>query len=138
MHEAKQKLVQLWLTKANHDLLAAHILTQNWPLVLDVAVYHCQQAAEKAIKGYLTFLEQEFVKTHDIELLIHQATQHTDLFQNWLDIGRQLTPYATIFRYPGLATDPTTQQVQQALKAADAFYNFILSQLPQKLWPFEE
>ena len=29
-------------------------------------MYHCQQAAEKAIKGYLTYHEVEFERTHNL------------------------------------------------------------------------
>ena len=135
MDETKRKLIQLWLTKAGHDLGAAHVLTQNQPPILDVAIYHCHQAAEKAISGYLTFLEQAFSQTDNIELLIRQAAQQTATFEKWLDIGKQLTPYATAFRYPGEVVEPTVQQVKQALKAAGAFYEFVLSQLPRETWP---
>lgn len=47
--------VQAWMTKAAHDLrAAAHLLQVEEPL-RDIVVYHCQQAMEKALKGYLTF-----------------------------------------------------------------------------------
>jgi len=41
------------MQKAEHDLLAAaHVLELDEPLT-DIAVYHCQQAAEKALKAFL-------------------------------------------------------------------------------------
>jgi HEPN domain-containing protein len=51
MDEAKKELVRGWLGKASHDLAAARLLGTS-PLALrDVAVYYCQQAAEKALKA---------------------------------------------------------------------------------------
>ena len=41
--------------------------------LLDTAIYHCQQAAEKAIKGWLQSQDKPFPKTHDIEDLVAQA-----------------------------------------------------------------
>ena len=46
---AKLELVQNWLIKAQHDLAAARKLSVGPDPYLDVAVYHCQQAAEKAV-----------------------------------------------------------------------------------------
>jgi HEPN domain-containing protein len=41
--------------------LAAHT-----PPLLDTSIYHCQQSAEKAVKGYLVFCDQEFERVHDL------------------------------------------------------------------------
>lgn len=65
MTDAKAQLVRGWLTKA--DLASARVLAANAPPLLDTAIYHCQQAAEKAVKGYLVFCDQEFERVHDIE-----------------------------------------------------------------------
>ncbi|MGK5093438.1 HEPN domain-containing protein [Deltaproteobacteria bacterium TL4] len=49
----KAILVTNWFTKAKHDLSVSKILKQN-EQYLDVAIYHCQQAVEKSLKGFLT------------------------------------------------------------------------------------
>ena len=67
---AKLELVRNWLTIAYHDLAAAKKLSTGSDPYFDVAVYHCQQAAEKAVKGFLVFHDQPFEKTHDIGVLI--------------------------------------------------------------------
>jgi HEPN domain-containing protein len=58
--------VQQWLFKADHDLRSAlRLMTpDNEDALLDTAVYHCQQAAEKAFKAYLTANEIPFPKIH--------------------------------------------------------------------------
>ena len=59
--EAKRILIQNWLTKAQHDLSAAVKLSSD-PDLLDTAIYHCQQSAEKSVKGFLVYRDQRFEK----------------------------------------------------------------------------
>lgn len=44
-----------WLAKARADLRAAEHEFQATPPLLDDIVFHCQQAAEKALKGFLAY-----------------------------------------------------------------------------------
>ena len=135
MTEAKEQLVRSWLTKAQHDLASARVLAANTPPLLDTAIYHCQQSAEKAVKGYLVFCDHEFERVHDMEVLIRSAVSHTTAFSAWVEVGRQLTPYARMFRYPGFVTGPSKEQFDWAISAAEGLYNFVLSLLPHALWP---
>ena len=54
MNSGKAELARQWLLKAEHDVASAERLIAGDPPYLDTAVYHCQQAAEKALKAYLT------------------------------------------------------------------------------------
>ena len=101
MTNAKVQLVQSWLTKAQHDLASARVLASSDPPLLDTAIYHCQQAAEKAVKGYLVFCDQEIERVHDIEVLIRSAMSCAQEFVDWIDVGIELTPNARIYRDPG-------------------------------------
>jgi len=40
-----------------------------------VAVYHCQQAAEKAVKAFLVHHGKTYERTHDIEVLVSGCDQ---------------------------------------------------------------
>ena len=75
MDEAARELVRDWLTRASHDLQAVRTLAASSEPLLDVAIYHCQQAAEKAVKGWLQSQDDPFPKTHDIEDLTTQAAR---------------------------------------------------------------
>ena len=55
-----------WLLQAAKDLRAARLLETEEP---SRSVFHSQQAAEKAIKGFLAFHDTLFRKTHDIREL---------------------------------------------------------------------
>ena len=54
MDEAKPELVRARRVKAPHDLATAEKLSAG-QAILDTANLHCQQAAEKAIKGSLVW-----------------------------------------------------------------------------------
>jgi len=62
--------VEAWLYKAKNDLKSALKLLDGDDPIMDTAIYHTQQCAEKALKGYLAFKKKPLKKTHDIELLV--------------------------------------------------------------------
>jgi hypothetical protein len=47
MDDALHELTRAWLVKAQHDLATARKLSLGPDPLLDTAIYHCQQAAEK-------------------------------------------------------------------------------------------
>lgn len=132
---AKLELVQSWLTKAQHDLAAARKLAEGPDPYLDIAVYHCQQAAEKVVKGFLVFHDQPFEKTHDVEVLVTLATRYDERLAPWVEAAVQLTPYATEFRYPSILLGPSWNEFEQALEGARGLYDFVLSLLPPEAHP---
>ncbi len=81
MDETKSDLVKAWLLKAQRDLIAARKLSGEDEPFLDIAIYHCQQAAEKAIKGFLVYRDQRFEKTHDLRILLELALPFEAGFQ---------------------------------------------------------
>ena len=132
---AKLELVWNWLTKAQRDLAAARKLATGPDPYLDVAVYHCQQAAEKAVKGFLVLSDHPFEKTHDVEVLVSLAQHYDSGFSTQLEAAVLLTPYATEFRYPSGQLAPTPDEFAQAFDAANDLCAFALSLLPPEAHP---
>ena len=62
-----------WVVRAARDLRAAEHEFHAVPPLLDDIVFHCQQAAEKALKGFLTWHERPFRRTHSLEELGEQC-----------------------------------------------------------------
>lgn len=87
-----------WLEKAEADLSDASISQMS----LDNRLYHCQQAAEKAIKAVLVFNEVEYPYTHDIGKLLEQVEATGIDFQEELREAVILTKYAVETRYPSM------------------------------------
>ena len=93
-----------WLDKAHMDLkAAAHELTAVPPFTAD-AVFHAQQAAEKALKGFLVWHDAPFRKTHDLA-----------------EVGGQC-----------VGMDSSLEEAERAIALAREVYEAIVSRLPQE------
>jgi len=135
MDETKIEYVRQWLDKAYSDLHSARKLTASPDPILDTAFYHCQQAAEKAVKGYLAFCDHPLEKTHNVKELVRLASSYEPRFSGWTQTAEKVTPYATAFRYPPEITEPDEEQYQQAEEAAAGLLTFVVSLLPEEARP---
>jgi HEPN domain-containing protein len=137
MGDAKCERVQAWLLKAQTDLLSARRLAAGDDPLYETAVYHCQQAAEKAVKAYLVFNDRRSRKTHDVEDLVKMAEQCDARFSAWHEAAKLVTPYAQAFRYP--ADEPHAEPDQHAYVAAEqaaaGLFGFVCSLLPAQTQP---
>lgn len=117
------------MAKARSDLGAARKLATGPETYLDTAIYHCQQAAEKAIKALLAQNDLRVEKTHDLEVLIQRATPFAPVLSELLDHADRLTPYAIAYRYPGEQLVPSAEEFAMALAAAEEMVGCIESLL---------
>lgn len=88
-----------WLDKALLDLQAARIL-MTWNGDTCNIAFHCQQAIEKALKGYLLFKTGRHFDGHNLTYLCRQAVQQDELFTEWLDESAALNNLYIETRYP--------------------------------------
>jgi HEPN domain-containing protein len=85
------------------------------------AVYHCQQAAEKAIKALRCLSGITPPRNRDLVRLIEILLPALDL-QEFLKVAEFLTPMATAFRYPGECEQPTEADAEMSLKYAGRIF----------------
>jgi HEPN domain-containing protein len=137
MADAPVSEAKAWMVKAWRDLETARRAATGEPPFYDVAVYHCQQAAEKAVKAFLVHHGKPYEKTHDIEVLTDLACEIDSNFSKLADAADALTPYATRFRYPNatFAVEPQPAECNEALKYAQTIYDFVLNLLPADARP---
>ena len=135
MDEAKIKLVRQWLTKSLHDLTSAEGLAALEDPLLDTAIFHCQQAAEKAVKALLVSHDQRFEKTHNIVKLIEMAMPFAPELSSFLRDASMLTPYVALYRYPDENIQPDQEEFDRALAAARKIYDAVLALLPGEVNP---
>ncbi len=95
-----KRTVDLWFSKAHLDLRTAKLVLEAEPPLFEPAVFHCQQAAEKAIKGYLAFNKVRFNKTHSIKELLNLVATVKKSLADQLAAAEILTKYAVAYRYP--------------------------------------
>lgn len=135
MDEARLREVKSWLAKSQRDLKAARRLMAGDEPLSDTAVYHCQQAAEKAIKAYLIYRGIPFEKTHNLVALLSLCLPGEPEWAVWKTMAEVLTPYATEFRYPGDVVEPSWEEAEEALSLAEAFVRFVLRRMPEEARP---
>ena len=107
-----------WLNYAKMDFKTAeHLLTLH-PLPLEIICYHCQQAAEKYLKGYLVFEGTiEPPKTHDLVLLNIDCMKIDTRFNSISRACEVLTRYSVQPRYPN-EMEITETEMKKALAYA--------------------
>ena len=96
----KKKLADLacaWHRKAASDLAAVEACLEAGR-GLDAACFHCQQAAEKALKAFLISRDKEFPRTHDLRRLIVLCAKVEPKFKSLEAVVKRLNPYAVDFR----------------------------------------
>ena len=123
-----------WLARAADDLEAAKRLLKA-PALFGAAVFHCQQAAEKALKGFLAWHDTPFRKTHDLEEVGEACIAIDATLRETIDRAIPLTEYAWKFRYPGEPEEPTREETDDALAAARDVYAAIAALLPDEAKP---
>jgi HEPN domain-containing protein len=129
MPDEKRKETAAWLQKAADDVRTARVVMAAAPPLVEAALFHCQQAAEKSMKAFLTAHDTPFRKTHDLDEL--------GMACEWLDASlgsvtgpaRDLTVFAWEFRYPGSGTPPAEAETAAAISLAEA----VLSAVQQRL-----
>jgi HEPN domain-containing protein len=127
--------VRAWMHKASEDVRAAEVARAAVPPLSEAAVFHCQQAAEKAIKGFLTLHARPFRKTHSIEDVGALAIAIDPSLRSAIDRAAPLTEYAWKFRYPGIPDEPALDEVDEAIAIARELVRAVGAQLPAEVRP---
>ena len=123
------------MIKADRDLRSARRLYTDRPRLLDTGRYHCQQAAEKALKVFLSLHDIPFQRTHLLSPLVLQCMQRDPEFETLEEAAEALTPFATAFRHPGDPADPDPSDVAEVIDLAQAVVDFVSRRLPPETRP---
>ena len=78
---SNRELAQEWFKVADMDLTSAAYLQGMRPIPVEIICYHCQQSAEKFLKGYLAFCGEPIRKTHDLVQLNKLCQIHDGEFR---------------------------------------------------------
>jgi HEPN domain-containing protein len=97
-NELRASEARAWLAKAVDDLECATLLAASGHGAN--ALYHCQQAAEKALKAFLTWHDQPFRKTHNLLELGDSCAAIDPTIAATAASLHVLTDYAWKLRYP--------------------------------------
>ena len=91
-----------------------------------------QQAVEKYIKAYLIYHDKPYKKTHDISLLIQNAVEINEDFNDLYEINADsLTDYAVGIRYDRTYINLPKEKEAEAVLIAENVRLFIMKKLPE-------
>src|ERR1035438_1716031 len=85
-----------WLEQAGEDLRRVEILLAATPPDVEGALFHSQQAAEKALKGFLTWHDIAFRQVHELGEIGRQCPQADPTLSDLLQRANSLTRYGPI------------------------------------------
>ena len=142
VEQQKASLVRDWLTRAKRDIRAAEgVLGLAVPLPGE-ALYHCQQAYEKSLKGFLTWHDWPLRKTHLLPELLQECESIDPQFRQLASSAQIVSPYAWKFRYPQtdeqgvlIEIEPTDEEAVEVLRLAREAFDFVLARLPAEAQP---
>ncbi|MBN1980589.1 MAG: HEPN domain-containing protein [Chitinivibrionales bacterium] len=118
-----------WLQKAKNDLLTVDLLMENERGPADIIAFHCQQAIEKALKGFLTAQSIKFQRTHDLMELASLAEPYLPDLSKWHKALEQISHFAVDVRYPEAMDEPSRADVVQTREEAWSVYRMVESTL---------
>ena len=110
--------VLAWLRVAGSDQHVAQVCMTIDPPAHDAAAFHCQQAAEKLLKGFLVGPNLDFGKTHDLGRLARAVASRFPSVAPLLSTIDDWTAWNIAARYPDLAEpqpEPTVEELSRAL-----------------------
>jgi len=99
------------------------------------ALFHCQQAAEKSLKAFLTWHQRPFPKTHDLRVLSGPCSEVDASLEAAVAPALALTRFAVAMRYPGEAEYPSIGEVREWRVIARAIFDAVGSRLPRETRP---
>jgi len=126
----KEDIVLRGIGKANNDLKAVKYLLAMEDPPLDVLAFHCQQAVEKYLKAYLTWVNVRAGKTHDLASILNLCIDKDKEFEK-LDREKisQLTLYAVEIRYPEEHIETDLEEVKEFYKLAKEVREIVIKRL---------
>ena len=119
-----------WIERADADFASARYLAKNMhPVPTGIVCFHCQQAAEKYLKAFLVYNDQEPQKTHELSEIIKQCCKFNTDFSVLNLKSKFLIPFAVGTRYPS-GIDPDENDMKIALTYAEDIIKFTRSKIP--------
>ncbi len=115
----KNKAIAIeWLKRAKSNLEIAIIGELSNTILYEDLCFECQQAVEKALKGFLIFIEIPFSKTHSISYLIDMLESNGINIPDMVKEAVILTDYAVTTRYPGDYKSVDEDKYKNAIRIA--------------------
>jgi len=124
--------VERWLAVAENDRLAVLACMATDPPLRAIAAFHCQQAVEKLLKGFLVLGATRFRKTHSLAQLGVAAAAIFPEIASIVGAVDDWTMWAGAYRYPSPEESPEPEPDNEELQRALATIDKLTAQLRSK------
>jgi HEPN domain-containing protein len=118
------KIYEEWFEFAKRDLESAKFLINMYPKPIEIICYHCEQSAEKYLKGYLIKSWNKIERTHDLVVLNNKCKVINNSFDAIEDECIELVPYGVQVRYP-YQLDVAEDDMISAIECAERIEIFV-------------
>lgn len=119
------KLYKEWFVMAQKDIRSAEILFE-YDADYGIVGFHCQQAVEKYLKGYLLLQMGMLQEGHSLLRLCKKASTYESRFKDYVKDCTFLNTFYIETRYP--AEDPLVveqEDAQECLRIAKSIIEFV-------------
>ncbi len=111
-----------WFEKSNKDLKGAEILFEH-DGDFGLVCFHCQQAIEKYLKGYLIYKTGVLQDGHNLVKLCKKASEFSQVFKEYLKECAFVNTFYIETRYP--ADDPLIASKEDVEECLDIVHRII-------------
>lgn len=119
-----------WLSFAAADLRAAELLQEFDDFPTAIHAFHCQQAIEKSLKGFLTARTRPFLLRQNLSYLLGLCAEMDPNFRQLEPQIAALMPYTTQAVYPADSRLlPTVSQARKFYQQAHTVVTFVEGEL---------
>ena len=122
--------IAYWLHYAEEDLTTAEIILKQLHRPPRQAYWYAQQTTEKALKAVLIFLQIDFPRTDDLNILWN-LVPHSWQFKTVQSDLSDLTGCVADVRYPGNIPEPTKADASIAVEQARAVWTSVSTALTE-------
>jgi HEPN domain-containing protein len=132
---ARWEAVERWLEVAEQDREAVAVCLASGSALRGVAAFHCQQAIEKLLKGFLVLVGKRSRKTHSLAQLSAIVLESFPDIENLVTAARNWSDWAFEYRYPSMRGSakpvPEEGELRRALAMIDVLAARLRAARPQ-------
>jgi len=119
-----------WLRYAQEDLITAETLLEQSHVPPRQSCWHAQQSAEKALKAALIFLQIDFRRTHNLNVLWDLLPESWQLKIAPSNLG-DLNKWAVAAHYPEKMPEATKAEATEAVEQARSVWTSVSTALTE-------
>jgi HEPN domain-containing protein len=120
-----------WRLLAERDMAVAdHLASTMRPVPTEAIAFHCQQAAEKYLKGTLVILGEEPPYTHDLDELCALAEKHRPSYTSISSLCTIITHFSVQPRYD-LGLSISEDDMRIVLAHTKTIKEFLQKEMPE-------